>query len=150
MKKKLEIILVILIIAVIGVLAWTGKLCFDEKQRLDSVANNKKEDSATNNVTETKEKKEEPKKEEPKEEQKKEEPKEEKQEHKNDETSSVSNEDKAIELAKKEYGITDGGIYYRIDQIKSNTEYIVSVRNKDTSVLAWYIVDVNAGTVKDY
>ncbi len=148
MRKKLKGLLVILIIAIIGVLAWTGKVYYDEKQQLDSVANNKTETNASSNTNKVDEK-EETKKEEPVKEPKKEEP-EPKKEEKPQEETSVSNEDKAIELAKKEYGITDGGIYYRIDQIKSNTEYIVSVRNKDTSVLAWYVVDVSAGTVKDY
>lgn len=141
-KKNLKVVLVVLVIAIIGVLAWTGKICFDDQQKQESVANNKTENNASSNESKPQEneKKEEPKVEEPKKEEKIE-PKEE---------TSASNESKAIELAKKEYGITDGGVYYRIEQIKSNTEYIVSVSNKDTTVLAWYIVDVNAGTVKDY
>lgn len=147
MRNTLKGILVILVIAIIGVLAWTGKMYFDEKQQLDSVANNKTEDNASSTENKVEENiKEEPTKQEPVEETKKEEQKEEEPK----EETSTSNEEKAIELAKKEYGVTDGGIYYRIDQIQSNTEYIVSVRNKDTSVLAWYIVDVKAGTVKDY
>ena len=148
MRNTLKGLLIVLIIAIIGVLAWTGKIYFDEKQKVDSVANNKTETNASSNENKAEEKvKEEPKKEEPVEEPKKEEPE---KEEKVKEETSTSNEEKAIELAKKEYGITDGGIYYRIDQIKSNTEYIVSVRNRDTSVLAWYVVDVSAGTVKDY
>lgn len=147
MRNTLKGILVILVIAIIGVLAWTGKMYFDEKQQLDSVANNKTEDNAAGNENKVEETvKEEPEKQDPVDEPEDEEPDE---EEPNEETST-SNEEKAIELAKKEYGVTDGGIYYRIDQIQSNTEYIVSVRNKDTSVLAWYIVDVKAGTVKDY
>ena len=149
MRKKLKVLLVILIVAIIGVLAWTGKVYYDEKQQLDSVANNKTETNASSNTNKVDEK-EETKKEEPIKETKKEETEHKKEEEKPQEETSSSNEEKAIELAKKEYGITDGGIYYRIDQIKSNTEYIVSVRNKDTSVLAWYVVDVSAGTVKDY
>lgn len=149
MRKKLKGLLVILIVAIIGVLAWTGKVYYDEKQQLDSVANNKTETNASSNANKVDEK-EETKKEEPIKETKKEETEHKKEEEKPQEETSSSNEEKAIELAKKEYGITDGGIYYRIDQIKSNTEYIVSVRNKDTSVLAWYVVDVSAGTVKDY
>lgn len=148
MRNTLKGLLIVLIIAIIGVLAWTGKIYFDEKQKVDSVANNKTENNASSNENKAEEKvKEETKKEEPVEEPKKEEPE---KEEKVKEETSTSNEEKAIELAKKEYGITDGGIYYRIDQIKSNTEYIVSVRNRDTSVLAWYVVDVSAGTVKDY
>lgn len=147
MRKTLKGLLVILVIAIIGVLAWTGKVYLNEKKELDTVANNKTENNGASNENKVEEKEEAKKEEvtveEPEEENEQEE------EKQNEETSS-SNEEKAIELAKKEYGVTDGGIYYRIDQIQSNTEYIVSVRNKDTSVLAWYIVDVKAGTVKDY
>ena len=147
MRKTLKGLLVILVIAIIGVLAWTGKIYLNEKKELDTVANNKTENNGASNENKVEEKEEAKKEEvtveEPEEENEQEE------EKQNEETSS-SNEEKAIELAKKEYGVTDGGIYYRIDQIQSNTEYIVSVRNKDTSVLAWYIVDVKAGTVKDY
>ena len=142
MKSKLEGLLIILIIAIIGVLAWTGKMYYDEKQQTNSVTNNKTENNTSVNQTNIK-------KEDDNKQDKTEDKKDEKKEDSKEETSTT-NEDKAIELAKKEYGITDDGIYYRIDQIQSNTEYIVSVRNKDTSVLAWYIVDVVAGTVKDY
>lgn len=147
MRKTLKGLLVILVIAIIGVLAWTGKVYLNEKKELDTVANNKTENNEASNENKVEEK-EEAKKEEVTVEEPEEEN--EQEEEKQNEETSLSNEEKAIELAKKEYGVTDGGIYYRIDQIQSNTEYIVSVRNKDTSVLAWYIVDVKAGTVKDY
>ena len=147
MRKTLKGLLVILVIAIIGVLAWTGKVYLNEKKELDTVANNKTENNGASNENKVEEK-EEAKKEEVTVEEPEEEN--EQEEEKQNEETSLSNEEKAIELAKKEYGVTDGGIYYRIDQIQSNTEYIVSVRNKDTSVLAWYIVDVKAGTVKDY
>ena len=147
MRKTLKGLLVILVIAIIGVLAWTGKIYLNEKKELDTVANNKTENNGASNENKVEEK-EEAKKEEVTVEEPEEEN--EQEEEKQNEETSLSNEEKAIELAKKEYGVTDGGIYYRIDQIQSNTEYIVSVRNKDTSVLAWYIVDVKAGTVKDY
>ena len=147
MRKTLKGLLVILVIAIVGVLAWTGKVYLNEKKELDTVANNKTENNGASNENKVEEK-EEAKKEEVTVEEPEEEN--EQEEEKQNEETSLSNEEKAIELAKKEYGVTDGGIYYRIDQIQSNTEYIVSVRNKDTSVLAWYIVDVKAGTVKDY
>ena len=57
-------------------------------------------------------------------------------------------EDKAIEMAKKQYGTTDG-VYFRIEQIKSNGVYIISVRdNETTRDYAWYTVDVINNTVK--
>ena len=64
MRKKLKVLLVILIVAIIGVLAWTGKVYYDEKQQLDSVANNKTETNASSNTNKVDEK-EETKKEEP-------------------------------------------------------------------------------------
>ncbi len=148
MRKTLKGLLIILIIAIIGVLAWTGKVYFDEKQQLNTTANNKNENNGASNENKVNEK-EQTKEDENTVEEPEEKKNEQEEEKQNEETSST-NEEKAIELAKKEYGVTDGGIYYRIDQIQSNTEYIVSVRNKDTSVLAWYIVDIKAGTVKDY
>lgn len=61
---------------------------------------------------------------------------------------NINEEDTAIELAKKEFGITDG-VYFRIEQIQSNSVYIVSVRDSETTRdLAWYTVDVKNKTVK--
>ncbi len=65
-----------------------------------------------------------------------------------DEVTSIGDEDKAIELAKQQYGTTDG-VYFRIEQIVSNGVYEVSVRDEETTVeYAWYTVDVKNGTVK--
>ena len=61
---------------------------------------------------------------------------------------NMNDDEKAIELAKKQYGTTDG-VYFRIEQMQSNNVYIVSVRNSETTRdLAWYTVDVKNGTVK--
>ena len=61
---------------------------------------------------------------------------------------SVSNEDKAKDLAKKTYGTGDG-VYFRIEQVESNGVYIISVRDQETTKdLAWYTVDVNNNSVK--
>ena len=149
MRKTLKGLLIVLVIAIIGVLAWTGKIYLNEKKEQDTVANNQTQNNGSSNEKKVEEEK---KEEDIKEEIAVEEPidDENKEDEKENEETNSTNEEKAIELAKKEYGVTDGEIYYRIDQIQSNTEYIVSVRNKDTSVLAWYIVDVKAGTVKDY
>lgn len=144
MREKLKGLLIILIIAIVCVLLCFGKVYLDEKQQSDSVVNNATQNNASSNQSKVDDNKQEDNKE------KEDETKKEAEENKTEEETNSTNEEKAIELAKKEYGVTDGGIYYRIDQIQSNTQYIVSVRNKDTSVLAWYIVDVSEGTVKDY
>lgn len=66
----------------------------------------------------------------------------------NVEETSISDEDKAIELAKKQYGNTDG-VYFRIEQPLSNGVFEVSVRDAETTAeYAWYTIDVRKGTVK--
>ena len=56
-----------------------------------------------------------------------------------------SNEEKAIELVKKEWG-EDSSVYFDLAGVTSDGKYRVSV-NKDTKVLAWYIVDIETETV---
>lgn len=56
-----------------------------------------------------------------------------------------SNEEKAIELVKKEWG-EDSSVYFDLAGVTSDGKYRVSV-NKDTKVLAWYIVDIENETV---
>lgn len=72
-----------------------------------------------------------------------------KEEIKNEtEVVSVTGEQKAVELAKKEFGITEG-VYYNCEKTQSNNVYIVSVRDEETTrALAWYTVDVVEETVK--
>lgn len=61
---------------------------------------------------------------------------------------TVSDEDKAKELAQKTYGSSDG-VYFKIEQVESNGVYIISVRDMETtSALAWYTVNAKTGTVK--
>lgn len=56
-----------------------------------------------------------------------------------------SNEEKAIQLVKNEWG-EDSSVYFDLAGVTADGKYRVSV-NKDTKVLAWYIVDVENGTV---
>ena len=64
------------------------------------------------------------------------------------EVAPVTGEKKAIELAKKEYGDTDG-VYFNCEKTQSNNEYIVCVRDAETTrALAWYTIDVVNETVK--
>lgn len=56
-----------------------------------------------------------------------------------------SNEEKAIELVKNEWG-EDDSVYFDLAGVTSDGKYRVSV-NKDTRVLAWYIVDIENETV---
>lgn len=148
-REALMVLVVLLVIAVIGVTGYTGKIFVDEHKNENpapqsqasstTVANtDKKEDDKTKQeIDDNKKDETEPKVEEK-----------DKEETKTIEETNVSDEDKAINLAKKQYGSEDG-VYFRIEQIQSNSIYIVSVRdNETTRDLAWYTIDVNAGTVK--
>ena len=147
MRKFLKISLVIICIAMLCIIAYTVKYYFNEKQSVNTVSTNEQsntsssneKNSVNNNInnnqieTPTENKIEDDT---------------EKQEDKVEEETSVSNEDKAIELAKKQYGTTTG-VYFRIEQIQSTNVYIISVRdNETTKDLAWYTVDVKNETVR--
>ena len=145
----LKVVLVLIVIAIICILAYGGKIYLGDKKQVSSNENSKQQTTASANEHEQNEQKIEA----PVEEEKDDEEQEQKEEEKNEEESiqeevSVNDEQKAIELAKKEYGATDG-VYFTIEHIQSNNVYIVSVRNKETTRdIIWYTVDVKAGTVK--
>ena len=154
MRNFLKVMLVIVIIAIIGVLAYAGKYYFDDKKQTDANTQNQNNSVTTSPEKEEKKEENEPKdepEEEPVEEpvdEPTEEPKEEKGEEPSNEENNVSDEDKARELAKKEYG-TSEGVYFRIEQTLGNGIYEVSVRdNNTTAEYAWYTIDVRNGTVK--
>lgn len=147
----LKVLIALMIVAVIVILGYTGKIYIDEKKlansnpiqnsqnnTINNSSNENKEENENNQTSEDENKSEEEEKtveEEP-------------EEEPTQEETSVNDEDKAIDLAKKQFGTSDG-VYYRIEQIQSNGVYIVSVRdNETTRDLAWYTVDVKNGTVK--
>ena len=64
-------------------------------------------------------------------------------------STTLSDEEKAKELAKLRWGGSDG-VYFAIDTMNSDETYIVSVRDSSTTkVLEWYTVDIKTGTVKN-
>ena len=64
------------------------------------------------------------------------------------EEMSISDEDKALQLAKEKYGTSDG-VYFRIEQPLNNGIFDVSVRDsKTTTAIRWYRVNVKTGTVE--
>ena len=64
------------------------------------------------------------------------------------EEMSISDEDKALQLAKEKYGTSDG-VYFRIEQPLNNGIFDVSVRdNNTTTAIRWYRVNVKTGTVE--
>lgn len=148
MKNFLIVVCVIVVVCLLG---YAGQYMNDDTQPVNIAASNNKQSVSSSSGTKVDNttKKEENVKTEKEEEEKVEENKEdEKEEEPVVEENSISSEDKAIELAKKEYG-NSSDVYFRIEQIQSNGVYIVSVRdNETTKDLAWYTVDVNNGTVK--
>ena len=144
--------LAIIIIAIIAVLAYGGKIYIGDQKQVSSDENNKQQTSVSANEQKKEDKKaDEPvveeKVEEPEKEEEKEEPSAENEENQPEEVS-INDEDKAIEMAKKEFGTTDG-VYFRIEHIQANGVYEISVRDKETTRdIMWYTVDVKNGTVK--
>lgn len=62
-------------------------------------------------------------------------------------SDTLTDEEKAKELVKKEWGGSDG-VYFSIDNMNSDETYIVSVRDSETTkVLEWYKVDIKTGEV---
>lgn len=61
--------------------------------------------------------------------------------HDNSELVSANDEDKAIQIAKKAWGSTED-VYFSIEQIASNGDYIIRVTSNAT-VLAWVTVNVD-------
>lgn len=148
MRKFLKGLLIIVIIAVICLIAYMAKYYLDEKNQIEVSTNINQEDKSSANQTKLNDenKKDETNKNKDDEEVK---PDDKNEEDKNvNEEVNMNDDEKAIELAKKQYGTTDG-VYFRIEQMQSNNVYIVSVRDSETTRdLAWYTVDVKNGTVK--
>ena len=155
MRNFLKGLLAIAIVAVIGVIVYTAIIYLDNNKQTNSTANNNQNNVSNNQssinknddkkITDDIDKKEETVNNEQENNQ------EDNQENKNEvvnEEVTLNDEEKAIELAKKEYGSTDS-VYFRIEQIQSNNIYIVSVRDSQTTRdLAWYTVDIKNNTVK--
>lgn len=59
---------------------------------------------------------------------------------------TTSGKDKAIKLVKDDWG-EDTSVYFYVDEVNEDGKYMVSVRdNATTSVVVWYMVDVNNNT----
>ena len=64
------------------------------------------------------------------------------------ESTSLTKEEKAIQLAKKEWGENDTNVTYNVEQKEDNI-YYVAVRQND-QVQKWYEVDTEKWTIKEY
>ena len=148
-RGALMILAVLLVIAVLGVAGYTGKIFVDQKKVENPASQSKSQNTTVASANSQKdEKKIQQVEDNKKEDNKKEDIQPKVEEKKTVEETNLSDEDKAIDLAKKQYG-SQTGVYFRIEQIQSNNIYIVSVRdNETTRDLAWYTIDVKTGTVK--
>lgn len=62
--------------------------------------------------------------------------------------TSQSNDEKAIDLVKEEWG-NDDTVTFNIEK-KDGTKYRIAVRNSSTTVLQWYEVDTETWQVSEY
>ena len=147
----LKVLLIIAVLAIVCSLLFGGQHYIKNRQEVNSPEENKQsknmtkieDENETQNVVEE-QKTEETKEEEPE----IEEPKEETKEEEENEEVSINDDEKARELAKKEYG-TEDGVYFIVDQPLGNGVYAVSVRDKETtSAIEWYTVNVRTGIVQ--
>ena len=61
------------------------------------------------------------------------------------EIESDSDEEKALAIVKKDWGSTDG-VYFKVQAIDANGNYVISVNNADTTqVMEWYTVNPKTG-----
>lgn len=70
-------------------------------------------------------------------------------EEKKDNDSKLTGEDKAIELAKKQWGEDDNTVYYYVEEQVSDNVYIISVRDQATTQdLSTFKVNISKETVE--
>lgn len=160
-QKKQNLLTMVIILLVIALIMMIGSIIYEEKINMakQPVQNpevllpkedNKDEDEKENNKLET-----------PKEEQEpngntivqpevpEKEPEYIGEEEKNSmENTTQSDDEKAIDLVKKEYG-TDKDVSFNIEK-KNGSKYRIAVRDKSTTVLAWYEVDTETWEVSEY
>ena len=151
MKKQQHILTLIIVLAVIGIAVVIASIIYDEKIRDNKKAVETISVPQIDNIE-----KEEP----PKEEEKPEvstntesdyvgEEEKESQEQVEEEQkeSKQTDDEKAIELAKKEWG-NDDSVSFSIEEKKDNKIY-VAVKN-DATVIQWYEVNTNDWTISEY
>ena len=146
-RKKQNILTVVIVIALIGIAVILTSMFYDEKMKAEKTSSTisnevtpPQEEKGTNTVKEpVEEVKENPEEntyvgEEEKESEQEEEPKQ-------------SNDEKAIELAKKEWG-NDPDATFSIDE-KKGSKYYVAVK-KDGNTVEWYEVDTENWKISVY
>lgn len=75
----------------------------------------------------------------------------EKEQEKKEELQKSDGKDRAIELAKKEWGENDTTVYYYVEEQDSDNVYIISVRDQATTQgLLTYKVNIEKESVEEY
>ena len=148
MKKQQHILTLIIILAVIALVAVIGSIIYDEK------AKENKKAVETISAPKVEEKKEEtPEIIEPEETQQEEEEKKEENEYVGEEEKvseeqvKQTDDEKAIELAKKEWG-EDDSVIFSIENKKGNKIYVAV--KQDATVIQWYEVNTTNWTISEY
>ena len=72
----------------------------------------------------------------------------EEQEFQKEETTTQSKDEKAIDLAKKEWGEDDDTVTFNVEE-KNGSKYYVAVK-KDATVISWYEVDTENWEINEY
>ena len=163
-KKLVIIVTIIAIIVVAGIVYFSlnieaqDKYTFSEQNVENQAQNNVKnntviEENSTKEEVSDEEKEDDKSKKEDKqevEENKASEPETNEEDVKKEEPQKLDGKDKAIELAKKEWGENDNTVYYYVEEQVSDNVYIISVRdNSTTQDLLTYKVNVNKKTVEE-
>lgn len=144
MEKKQHILTAIIIVALLALAVLVVSIIYDEK-----IKENKKA-VETISVPQVQEEKVEPEPQvenTPQESQQEEYVGEEEKETQKEEQKVENKDEKAIELAKKEWG-EDDTVTFSVDE-KKDSKYYVAVK-QDATVIQWYEVDTNNWTISEY
>lgn len=151
-QKKQNLLTAIIIILVIALIMMIGSIVYEEKINMSKQPI--KDTSAPAQNEEEKEDKEEISGENESLKDTTEEPQKQPDEYVGEEENNLqketsqSNEEKAINLVKKEWG-NDDTVTFSIEE-KDGTKYRIAVRNSSTTVLQWYEVDTETWQVSEY
>ena len=144
-KKEQNILTVIIILAILALVILIGSIIYEEKMEANKEA---VESIDTSSIETTKENVEQNEIEEDIKEQEKEEyVGEEEQEIQKEDATIQNNDEKAIDLAKKEWG-EDDTVTFNVEE-KNGTKYYVAVK-QDATVIAWYEVDTENWKISEY
>lgn len=142
-QKVLNIIIVLLVIALIamiGLVIYDSKIANNEEKNVD-VSKTEINQNQNNQVVEEEIQKEETDNSE-------EYVGEEEKESQEEETTELSNDEKALQLAKKEWGEDDNTVTYSIEEKKGNIYYIAVKSNATT--ISWYQVNTETWEISEF